>query len=390
MVIPVDADHSNDPNQPIPALVNDLWLRMIALANSSSLYDIHLPASVRGIIGTQGLNFLATNLISIEIRDAEDGTIWIGPSNAPQGRAAMMKAGLILGTNITTPNSEKKVHTNSGKKAKVPRPPNAFILYRQQHHPLIRDQNPGMHNNQISVILGAQWRGADNQTRQYFQNMAKVLKIKHLKEHPEYSYQPRKPSEKKRRTGRKKAGMKSTIPAPYPVAFRNSTSSGTGLTSHTDFPFPDVDFNEHGGPVITIGDPALSDDQFLSILRGQIKSLKLPTAPPAESVVSLIQRTEEAQVEANLSFNMINWSHVEQSSSANKGLLENQYTDEDDGFDVRDIDSWTYRYDMTNPIVGHPIFESTFDENPFNRDTVNISALTCDFLHGDPLLSGGP
>lgn len=37
------------------------------------------------------------------------------------------------------------------KKEKLPRPPNAFILYRQHHHPLIKAKNPGFHNNQICM-----------------------------------------------------------------------------------------------------------------------------------------------------------------------------------------------------------------------------------------------
>ena len=37
----------------------------------------------------------------------------------------------------------------SAKKVKVARPPNAFILYRQHHHPLLKNQNPDLHNNQI-------------------------------------------------------------------------------------------------------------------------------------------------------------------------------------------------------------------------------------------------
>ena len=35
------------------------------------------------------------------------------------------------------------------RSSKVPRPPNAFIIYRQHHHPIIKAQNPGVHNNQI-------------------------------------------------------------------------------------------------------------------------------------------------------------------------------------------------------------------------------------------------
>ncbi len=35
------------------------------------------------------------------------------------------------------------------KLAKIPRPPNAFILYRQQYHPLVKAENPEFHNNDI-------------------------------------------------------------------------------------------------------------------------------------------------------------------------------------------------------------------------------------------------
>lgn len=35
------------------------------------------------------------------------------------------------------------------KKARLPRPPNAFILYRQHHHPIVKEAHPDLHNNQI-------------------------------------------------------------------------------------------------------------------------------------------------------------------------------------------------------------------------------------------------
>lgn len=44
---------------------------------------------------------------------------------------------------------ELKMKKVADKKTKVPRPPNAFILYRQHHHPLVKAEYPDMHNNQI-------------------------------------------------------------------------------------------------------------------------------------------------------------------------------------------------------------------------------------------------
>lgn len=40
----------------------------------------------------------------------------------------------------------------SSKAAKVPRPPNAFILYRQHHHPKIKEAYPDFQNNDICKL----------------------------------------------------------------------------------------------------------------------------------------------------------------------------------------------------------------------------------------------
>lgn len=40
---------------------------------------------------------------------------------------------------------------SAGKPQKVPRPPNAFILYRQHHHPLVKAAHPEYHNNDICM-----------------------------------------------------------------------------------------------------------------------------------------------------------------------------------------------------------------------------------------------
>ena len=68
--------------------------------------------------------------------DPDRGIIQIMPSRHEQGHDE-----LILGAR------DPKVKTV--KTPKVARPPNAFILYRQHHHPLLKSQHPDLHNNQI-------------------------------------------------------------------------------------------------------------------------------------------------------------------------------------------------------------------------------------------------
>jgi HMG (high mobility group) box len=111
------------------------------------------------------------------------------------------------------------------KQAKIPRPPNAFILYRQAYHPLVKAENPEIHNNDIckssspkililkaddvaAKVLGQQWKDESPGIRQMFKAKALERKAEHLKMYPGYQYAPRRPGVKKHRASRKdmKAG----------------------------------------------------------------------------------------------------------------------------------------------------------------------------------------
>lgn len=103
--------------------------------------------------------------------------------------------------------------------AKVPRPPNCFILYRQANHHLVKNANPGVSNNEIceylcmslldlklilrsARILGARWNNETPAVREQYTRLADDLKREHAIKHPDYQYAPRRPSERKRRTPR--------------------------------------------------------------------------------------------------------------------------------------------------------------------------------------------
>lgn len=45
--------------------------------------------------------------------------------------------------------SPEMMDKKSEKRNKVPRPPNAFILYRKHYHSILKEQDPNMHNNDI-------------------------------------------------------------------------------------------------------------------------------------------------------------------------------------------------------------------------------------------------
>ncbi|KZZ87685.1 mating type transcriptional activator [Ascosphaera apis ARSEF 7405] len=123
----------------------------------------------------------------------------------------------------TSSKSDKAVHI---KRQKIPRPPNAFILYRQRYHPVVKAEHPEFHNNQISILLGKQWKAESMETKAEFKAMAEDIKRKHAEEYPNYQYAPRKPSERKRRSTARRN------------AFERRTSSV--VTSPPDLPFKDM------------------------------------------------------------------------------------------------------------------------------------------------------
>ncbi|KAK4540632.1 hypothetical protein LTR36_009063 [Oleoguttula mirabilis] len=88
--------------------------------------------------------------------------------------------------------------------SKVPRPPNAFIIYRKEWHSRTVAQNPGLHNNAISVILGQKWKAEADHVRAEYKRRAEDAKTQHATNNPGYQYQPRKPSEKKKRMTKNK------------------------------------------------------------------------------------------------------------------------------------------------------------------------------------------
>lgn len=62
-----------------------------------------------------------------------------------------------------------------------------------------------------AVILGKKWKSEPDEVKAHFKKLANEIKAKHMQDHPDYQYAPRKPSEKKRRmTARKTAELART------------------------------------------------------------------------------------------------------------------------------------------------------------------------------------
>ncbi|KAJ5489710.1 hypothetical protein N7539_004600 [Penicillium diatomitis] len=75
---------------------------------------------------------------------------------------------------------------------KIPRPRNAFILYRQHYQSIVVAHNPGMANPEISKVIGEQWRSLSEDEKGKWKALAEEEKIRHAQQYPEYRYQPRR------------------------------------------------------------------------------------------------------------------------------------------------------------------------------------------------------
>ncbi|KAL1998214.1 hypothetical protein VTN02DRAFT_6634 [Thermoascus thermophilus] len=128
------------------------------------------------------------------------------------------------------------------KTAKIPRPPNAFILYRQHHHPRVKEAHPDFHNNEISIMLGKQWKEEPADVKAHFKALADEIKRKHAADYPDYQYAPRKPSEKKRRSTSRNISTKGQRNLrPLPEASSSVPSAISAPTEQSGLTIRDID-----------------------------------------------------------------------------------------------------------------------------------------------------
>nr|prf transcription factor [Podospora anserina] len=109
----------------------------------------------------------------------------------------------VLNTMNTTVWDPKKRHVQATAEAKIPRPPNAYILYRKDQQAALKAANPGIPNNDISVMTGGMWKKESPEVRAEYQRRASEIKAKLMSAHPHYRYVPRRSSEIRRRAPRR-------------------------------------------------------------------------------------------------------------------------------------------------------------------------------------------